>query len=56
MIEQSKKVVLKFIDLLNIKKKIKRLKMCCKEKQKIIDLLNRQIDEYGESFNSLSKK
>jgi hypothetical protein len=50
MMATSKKVVIAFIDLLNIRKKIKKMKQCCEEKERIIRILNKQIDEYNVEF------
>jgi len=51
MMSKKRKVILKFIDLLNIKKRLTQLKLCCKEKDKIIKLLNREIEEYNLKFS-----
>jgi hypothetical protein len=48
--QSSKKVIIKLLDLLNIKKKINKFRMCCKEKDATIRLLNQQISEYNERF------
>ena len=50
MQDKLKKVTVYLSELLSVKNKMLKLVACCKEKQKVIDLLNEQIAEYNSKF------